>query len=393
MRTDATRVLVVEDEPADALLVQRSLRADPGIGRRFDVQCAGTLGEALERLGCDPVDVLLLDLNLPDSDGSDTVVRLRNRNQHVPLVVFTGDRDPALSARSLEAGADEYLLKDDLHDGLLLRTIQHAIERRVLRLRIELAAGSSSPSAERALRHELKNLHTCILGNAKLLRDELAGDARDFLQSRAEALIDAARLAGDRVQQLFKEGTSGPPTPLDLSALVRRAEPLLRAATPPRVTLCLELAEEPTRVAVREERLRSALLELVVNAVDAIGEKGRIRVRTGKTWVEGSRLPVASAPRGLAAGPHAWLEVRDTGSGFHPDDLPYLMQRGSTTKGADRGYGLWDLREILAEHHAALVVRSRLGIGSTFRILIPSPGGETARVGGPDARSLHQTEA
>src|SRR5512139_2692964 len=126
MEAALTRVLLVDDEITDALVVQRSLRAGRSSGERFALQHAATLAQGFEHLDRGPVDVLLLDLRLPDSDGASTVLRLRERDRRVPLVVLTGRDDPTLVGSAFEAGADEFLLKGDLHGGLLRRTLRHA---------------------------------------------------------------------------------------------------------------------------------------------------------------------------------------------------------------------------------------------------------------------------
>src|SRR5262245_3368141 len=128
--TASTRVLLVEDEALDALAVTRSLRPEEGWRDRFDVRCTRTLAQGLEQLGRDPVDVVLLDLCLPDSDAEQTVARMRARDGSTPLVVFTGCEDAELTARAFQAGADDFLVKGDFDAELLRRTLRHAIERR-----------------------------------------------------------------------------------------------------------------------------------------------------------------------------------------------------------------------------------------------------------------------
>lgn len=378
MEAASTRVLLVEDEFSDALFVRRSLRSAEGTGERFEVRRAGSLAHGLAQLREEAVDVLLVDLRLPDSDGPNTVARLRDQDGRIPLVVFTGTDDPELAARSFAAGADEYLVKDDLGAELLRRTIRHAIERQRLRLRAVPKAAApvrESSGRERSLLHDLKNVHTCILGNAGLLREEL-GDGEP-VRRRVDALLAAARTAIALTRRLLEGGEGGEAwNPfVELSELVRRAETLLRATLPGRVELRLELAEGLPCVSARVERLRGALLELVVNAVETIGDGvGRIEVRTGAAVLDGRGLPGLVAPGGIGAGPHAWLEVRDTGRGFDPATLSNLLEPGFSTRGPARGHGLSDLVEILAEHRGTLAVGSCPGAGSTFRILLPSRG-------------------
>ena len=367
-----TRVLLVDDEPIDALLVQRSLCGSRRADGRFALQHATTLSKGIEQLDRNAVDVLLLDLQLPDSAGAATVARLRARDGRVPLVVLTGRDDPELVGRVFEAGADEFLAKRDLHAGLLRRTLRHAIERR----RTRTSSGTderASVCAERGgeLLHDLKNLQTSILGNARILEREIR--AEGFLRQRAAALLDAARLAADVVRRLCGDGESeeGKAEATDLTALVRRCEALLRAAVPEPISLRLVLADGLAPVVTAPESLRRVLLELVVNAVEAIGgDTGAIEVRTGSAALSAPECGALVLTGALEPGPHVWLEVRDDGAGFDRATLARLFERGFSTKGVGRGRGLVHVREMLEDAGAGLVVESRPSEGSTFRVLL-----------------------
>jgi signal transduction histidine kinase len=364
--SSTTRVLLVEDQPADALLVRRILRSPSDARQRFVVQHAATLTEGLEALDRDPADVLLLDLALPDSHGPATVVRLRERNGRVPVVVLTGSDDAEVSARAIDAGADEYLAKDGLHGRLLRQTIRHAIERRRTR-------ATEPHDVRRALLHDLKNLQTCILGNARLIQAEL--EEAGLPRRRIDALLGAARVARRVIERLSDEceDAAEHAPRLDLSEFVRSIEPLLRAALPEHVQLRLELAEGLLPVAAAAEALRRTLLELVVNAAEAIGDRrGRVEVRTGLARLEVSELSELVAPVGIGTGPHSWVEVRDDGIGFDRQTHLRLFEGGFSSKGSGRGHGLAQVKQTLAEHAAGLRVASRPELGSVFRIYLPS---------------------
>lgn len=366
-----TRVLLVEDERTDALIVQRSLRQRGRSRTRFVLEHAGTLAQGIEHLGRSSVDVLLLDLHLPDCDGAATVERLRERDRQVPVVVFTGDHDPRLVARAFEAGADEYLVKCDLHSALLRRTIRHAIQRRRTRPGPDSRPlGSETPDGQRGLLHDLKNLHTSILGNARILAQEMKGEG--FLVQRVGALLGAARTAADLVRRLAgDENADEALRRLELAEFFRAVEPLLRAALPERVELRLELAPDLGAVSICPDAMRRVMLELVVNAVEAIGDAdGCVEIRSGCSAIAESQSPGFVAG-GIAPGPYTWLEVRDNGSGFNGETCEHLFQPGFSTKGAGRGHGLGQVQAILARHGAALIVRSQPRSGSAFRILLP----------------------
>src|SRR5262245_14700805 len=128
MPTRAIQILLIEDNRVDATQVRRTLRDDP---EEFRLHWVATLQEGLDRLGKGEIDVVLLDLHLPDSDGVDTVVRLRANDPDVPIVVLTVANDPEVALGALTAGAQDFLVKDELAiASVLCRTIRYAIERR-----------------------------------------------------------------------------------------------------------------------------------------------------------------------------------------------------------------------------------------------------------------------
>ncbi|HEV2856157.1 MAG TPA: EAL domain-containing protein [Thermoanaerobaculia bacterium] len=122
------RVLLIEDNPADARLVRESLAG--GRAPRPEVETFSSLREGLERLDRGGIDVLLLDLLLPESQGFETFEAAFAAAGDVPVLVLTGLDDEDLAARAVRAGAQDYLPKDGLDGGVLLRSLRHAIERK-----------------------------------------------------------------------------------------------------------------------------------------------------------------------------------------------------------------------------------------------------------------------
>jgi two-component system cell cycle response regulator len=130
MERQAVRILLVEDNPVDAMLVSRILARGDARPSVLQLDHASALEEALDWLGKQRHDVILLDLNLPDSHGVETVRRVREVEPELPIVVLTiaGDSDTAVEA--LRAGAQDYLVKEELTDSVLHRAIRYAMERR-----------------------------------------------------------------------------------------------------------------------------------------------------------------------------------------------------------------------------------------------------------------------
>ncbi len=134
-------VLIVEDNPADARLIREHLSGAKVTGTLapvFQWVVADRLAAALARLAEGGIDVVLLDLSLPDSQGWDTFVKAQAQAPDVPMVVLTGLDDEAVALQAMQAGAQDYLVKGQMDGSLLSRAVRYAVERH--RLRAELRA-------------------------------------------------------------------------------------------------------------------------------------------------------------------------------------------------------------------------------------------------------------
>ena len=127
MTAQPIRILLVEDNPADADLVREMLSELRD--ERFDVQHLDRLEPALVAAGADEFELVLLDLSLPDSHGLETFRRLRERLPAVPIIVLSGLKDQDLAIKAVRLGAQDYLLKDETTSALLGRALRYAMER------------------------------------------------------------------------------------------------------------------------------------------------------------------------------------------------------------------------------------------------------------------------
>jgi len=121
------KVLLVEDSRGDARLIQEYLAEVEGL--RFEVEGADRLAQGMARLTDGGIDVVLLDLALPDSRGLDTFIKMHAAAPHVPIVVLTGFNDEILAVKAVQEGAEDYLVKGHVNSHLLARSLRYAIER------------------------------------------------------------------------------------------------------------------------------------------------------------------------------------------------------------------------------------------------------------------------
>jgi diguanylate cyclase (GGDEF)-like protein len=130
MPREQIRVLLVEDNPGDARLIREMLANPVYFGVRHLLSEAQSLSMAIPVCKNNPIDVILLDLNLPDSTGLQTLEDLNGMFPHVPIIILTGLNDAELTMQSVQHGAQDYLTKEECTSQLLTRVIYYAIERK-----------------------------------------------------------------------------------------------------------------------------------------------------------------------------------------------------------------------------------------------------------------------
>ena len=123
-------MLLVEDNPGDARLIREMLLDDPV--HQFQTTEADTIKAAKELLDQEGFDIILLDLNLPDSQGENTFSSINNTYPDIPIVILTGKKDEQAAFSAIGLGAQDYLTKGTIHYGLLTRAILYAVERKRL---------------------------------------------------------------------------------------------------------------------------------------------------------------------------------------------------------------------------------------------------------------------
>ena len=146
MALKEVRILLIEDNPGDARLIQEGL--PDARAERFSVTTAGTLREALALLTDRAFDVVLADLNLPDAQELETFARVHASAPHLPVVVLTGTDDETIAIRAVQAGAQDYLVKGRVTGDSVARAVRYAVERQ--RMQDEKVLAAQLEAARRA---------------------------------------------------------------------------------------------------------------------------------------------------------------------------------------------------------------------------------------------------
>jgi signal transduction histidine kinase len=358
-------VLLVEDDPTFAEFLKTTLPHPGEVD--LDLRWEPRLASALEVIRDVPVDAVLLDLNLPDSRGLDTLTRVVDAASHMPVVVLTGVDDAGLATEALRRGAQDWLTKGRLDPELVSRATRYAVERK--RLEDRLIRSQKLEAVGRLagrIAHEFNNLLTVILGNADLMSPAIA-DAE--LREGLSEIQRAATRGSALMQHLLGFTRNQPVRPdiVDAGSLLAGATSLLKAVLPESIEMRTGPSHESGPVRVDRGQFDQILLNLAINARDAMPSGGTLTLQSWRETVTGTREGTLSS-----LGRYIVIEVSDTGTGIAPDVLPHIFEPFfSTKKDRGTGLGLSLCAEILARYGGALRVRSTLDVGTTFLLYLP----------------------
>lgn len=375
--SEAVRVLLVDDDE-DEYLITRDLFA--GIDRHYQLSWARTYQDAREQMvgGCH--DAYLVDYHLGAQTGLDLLRDVKAAGCQAPILILTGAGDRSIDLDAMEAGADDYLEKSELTASLLERSLRYALERRrnqekldrsnqlvgtLRRTEKELqAAVRTRDDFLSVASHELKTPLTPlrleldqlrrVLGRVPAVPAELvelvdsAKRQTVRLGALVEALLDVSRLVEGRLQLQRDE--------LDLVELAREVIHRFEAQAAAAHSSIALSATAPAPGSWDRMRLDQVLSNLLANALK-YGRGKPILVEIG-------------AARGEAT-----LSVRDKGIGIASADLERIFRRFERAVPSRHygglGLGLYIANEIVRAHGGEILVESRHGEGSTFKVILP----------------------
>lgn len=220
----STSILLVEDNPGDARLIEEMLRMkggllgrDEDISRGFEINHVEKLSDAISTVESEGVDIVLLDLMLPDSRGEETLDEMLSQTRDLPIIVMTGLNDRDFGVDAVKRGAQDFLVKGEFDGELLVRTIKYAIERK--KNERELAARTEELEIlTRILHHDIRNDMNIVRGMIRLGMDD---DDPDDSFETALSNVEHAIKTTETVEPLLESITGE--EELDLEPIPLRA--------------------------------------------------------------------------------------------------------------------------------------------------------------------------
>jgi two-component system, cell cycle sensor histidine kinase and response regulator CckA len=368
------KVLIVDDESTMRLLARASLEKNG-----FTVAEAGDGQEALEIFRSFQPDVVLMDVLMPKLDGFATCTALRQliRGEHVPIIMVTGLDDLTSIDRGYDVGATHFITKPInwsllSHHLLYVLRASQAMQHRQ-HLEDQLYQSQKMEAVGRlagGVAHDFNNLLTVINGCCDFLHSQLPEEHP--LQREVVEINQAAEQAASLTRQLlaFSRKQMLQPEEFDLNVIVASMDRMLRRVIGEDIDFVTLLGEGPHPVKADPGQIEQVVMNLVINARDAMPQGGRLLIETAKTYLDEA---YCSSHVGVKPGPYVLLAMSDTGIGMNPEIQARIFDPFFTTKELDRGTGLGlaTVHGIVNQSGGVIWVYSEPGQGTTFKIYLP----------------------
>lgn len=381
---DPVRVLVVDDEKVVQMLLETVLAQDG-----CEVVLADTVATAIScARAYAPIDVALVDKNLPDGSGLDVMRAIKADQPDCETILMTGYASLDSAIEALHVGAYDYVLKpfDDVND--LRVKLRNAADKRRLRAATtalsqeldetqrQLVQAQKMEAVGRlagGIAHDFNNLLVVILNYAQLAAQVAEDvDAPADLRAYLANVVDAGRSAAALTRQLlaFSRKQVVAPEVLSVGDVLAAVQRLLARTLPDNVVLSVSAADDLWPVKMDRGQLEQLVVNLVVNARDALPDGGEIRV----TAANAPLSPDDARSLGIEPSRCVRLSVEDTGVGMAPEVVAQAFEPFFTTKpeGKGTGLGLATVRAIVDQAGGAIQVASEIGRGTQFSIYLPA---------------------
>jgi len=374
------RILHLEDNPLDADLIHATLEEE---GIHCQAVRVDTKSEFVKAIDQGGFELIFADYSLPSFDGISALGIAKEKCPDIPFLFVSATLGEDLAVETLKQGAIDYVLKQRL--SRLAPSVHRAlreVKERVERMRAEAALKEREHQMRQSqkmevlgrlaggIAHDFNNLLTIIMGYSQVLLNELgpthplAGQVQETQKAGNQAALLVRQLLGFSRRQVSN------PKIVDLHGIVEHMEEMLRRLIGEHITLMTMKNPHPGRTKADQGHLEQVLLNLVVNARDAMPQGGTLTVETVNIDVPTSSDTI---PNTMDPGPYVLLKVSDTGCGMDAQTQEKIFEPFFTTKeeGKGTGLGLSTVHGIVKQVGGWIDVESQIGKGTTFLVYFP----------------------
>jgi two-component system, cell cycle sensor histidine kinase and response regulator CckA len=382
----AMRILILEDNPADAELALRLLTR---AGVDFAAVVADSRESYVRQLTAFQPDVILTDYSLPGFSGEGALKIAQDQCPDTPVIVLSGVIGDEAAAEFMRQGATDYILKDRLARlaPVVRRAVAEAEQRsQLVRLEAHLERAQRMESIGRlaaGVAHEFNNQVGIMLNYAAFISREAAektqqganDESWDGIRRDAEKIEQAGRRVIKLVHQLLTAGSNAVirAEVIDLNQVVGGIDELLRSSVGAGIELQVSLDPDLLPVSADPGQIGQVILNLTMNAGEAMPDGGSLTVETQNASIS----PGEAAELGLTPGDYVCLSTSDTGVGMEPGVLEHVFEPFFTTKPfvEGGGLGLASVYGIIRQSGGTVRISSAPGAGTAVTLWLPAAAG------------------
>lgn len=364
------RILVVEDDLLDAELVVDEIRSS---GLAFESHRVDDETGFREALDTFRPDVVVCDLSMPGFSGERALELLIASTPNIPFIYFSGTIGEEAAIAALQRGATDYVLKNNpvRLSSAVNRALRDAAEREARDLAevglVRAQRFESLGLLVGGLSHDLRNILQPLLITAESIGDHADPQVRRF----GSLVGDCAQRGLEMVASMlsFARGTRNQREPIGIGHIFGAIKLLLHPTVPSRIELVVIKPEPDVSIDGNRTELQQTLLNLCLNAIQAIPGPGRVTLSATEETLDDEFF---SATERARSGKYVRIDVTDTGVGMSEEVQENLFKPFFTTKDDGTGLGLVSCRRIVDNHQGYLRVESKVGRGTMISIHLPS---------------------
>ncbi|GEM_PF-1878602 len=391
---DKVRLMHVEDSPIIAELIRGMFASEKSIS--VNIEHFVTVREAMDRLAKGNIDVVLTDLQLPDSDGLNTFNRIYAEAPDIPIIIMTGTyEEEGIALTAIKNGAQDYLRKSEANPDTLVRSVRYAIERQytknelrrvsaelsVLYKELKDAYADLKTTQERLVQseklaglvrfsegiaHEIRNPLGIIIGGSEILEKKL-----DKADKETKESIEMIKRAAVRASEILKTFLVYTVSRNKASERINFGEmmeemcsSIKKSKIAPNIKIVTDVAKEDMCVNVGIDQIHEAVVSIFNNSAEAMPNGGTITIKAYK----GSDSKILSGRSACI------IEIDDTGVGIPKENMPKMFEPFFTTSQRKRegaGRGLFVTKNIVESFDGQIVIDSTVGRGTIVKIGLP----------------------
>ena len=367
------RALIIEDSERDAAILVRELTRG-GYELTYErVETGNAMADALAQRTW---DLVLCDYAMPQFGALDAVRLLAKASLDLPFIVVSGSVGEEAAVEAMREGAHDFLFKDKLTRMIPVverelreaaRRAQHRdVETRLRQMEKMEALGQLTGG----IAHDFNNILAVIIGTTELVAAIVPGDPKTL--AMLKQIDESAERGAQLVQRLLAFARKRPleTRVIDLNATVERATSMLERTLGEHIVVESTLSDDLWPALADPSQLEDAILNLAVNARDAMPKGGRLLIETSNVHLDES---YATQNADVVAGDYALIIVTDSGTGMPPEVVEHAFEPFFTTKevGRGTGLGLSMVYGFVKQSGGHVKVYSEVGHGTSIKLYLP----------------------